>query len=110
MTRVGRNYFNFETGRVQTLCRKDKDGKDVSLGMSLWQGSFASVRPGWKPFLNVDVANKPGYKKQPTLEFLCEVFNKDLKDLKNLTNDRDRERAEEALRGLKVTLNDLDLN
>ena len=33
----------------------------LSNGRSLWQGTFQSVRPGWKLQINVDVANKPGY-------------------------------------------------
>ncbi len=92
MTRIGRNFFSME-------------GQAVPLadGMSLWTGTFASMRPGWKPFLNVDMASKPGYKEQATLDFLCRALRKRSPfDLNNLTDKRERGRAEKELVGLKV--------
>jgi hypothetical protein len=50
---VGRSYFQPEKGRVEELGE----------GKYLWLGTFQSVRIGWKIHLNVDMANKPSYKK-----------------------------------------------
>ena len=33
---------------------------DIGGGKSLWTGVYTSVRPAWKIFFNVDMANKPG--------------------------------------------------
>lgn len=58
---VGRNYFNH-------------DHKDcvVDLGgaKSLWVGTFKSVRMGWLPMLNVDMANKPAYERCNVIDFV----------------------------------------
>ena len=37
---------------------------DIGGGKSLWQGIYTSVRPAWKIFFNVDMANKPAYEEQ----------------------------------------------
>lgn len=47
---VGRSLFDFPQPRVL----------DIGAGKSLWVGLYPSVRAAWKPFLNVDMANKPG--------------------------------------------------
>ena len=51
---VGRNYFSHD----HKDCVVDLGG-----GKVLWVGTFKSVRMGWLPMLNVDMANKPAYEK-----------------------------------------------
>ena len=51
---LGRRFFQpDQKGRV----------KEIGSGKYLWIGSFESVRYGWKLRLNVDMANKPAYKR-----------------------------------------------
>ncbi len=47
---------------------------DIGGGKSLWTGIFSSVRPAWKLFFNVDMANKPGYEAQPMLNFVAKFL------------------------------------
>ena len=48
---------------------------DIGGGKSLWQGVYTSVRPAWKIFFNVDMANKPAYEEQWILHFAAKFFN-----------------------------------
>lgn len=38
----------------------------------MWTGIFSSFRPGWKPFMVVDLANKPAYAEQETIEYVAQ--------------------------------------
>ena len=62
---VGRNYFN----------PNDGTSTDIGGGASLWIGTFTSVRLGWKPMLNVDVANTVGFDRGSLVEFIEKVLS-----------------------------------
>ena len=65
---IGRNYFP----------ESSMEGRCVDLpgGKSVWFGHFQSVNIGWKPFLNVDVANKPAVKQNDLISFMMIVLSK----------------------------------
>ena len=48
--------------------------KNIGGRASLWIGTFTSVRIGWKPMLNVDMANKVVYDKNYQLKNLLKTF------------------------------------
>ncbi|XP_025202202.1 protein argonaute-2-like [Melanaphis sacchari] len=43
---------------------------DLGDGLELWKGFFQSPSMGWKPYLNVDVANKGFPKHQPLITYI----------------------------------------
>lgn len=53
-------------------------GRSVDLpgGKSIWFGLFQSVSIGWKPFLNVDMANKPAVQSNPMVTFMEKVLSR----------------------------------
>ena len=64
---IGRNYFpeSSMTGR----------SVDLPGGKSVWFGHFQAVNIGWKPFINVDVANKPAVKQNHLIAFMDLVLS-----------------------------------
>ena len=87
----GLNHFNPNTSNGTSI--------DIGGGVSLWVGTFTSVRLGWKPMLNVDVANKVGCDESSVIKFIEKVLNSNgsfhlshisLKDegVLNIVNDR----------------------
>ena len=64
---IGRNYFpdSSMTGR----------SVDLPGGKSVWFGHFQAVNIGWKPFINVDVANKPAVKQNDLIAFMDLVLS-----------------------------------
>ena len=63
---VGRNHFSPNL--------KDGTTIDIGGGASLWVGTFTSVRLGWKPMLNVDVANTVGFDERPVVKFIEKIL------------------------------------
>ena len=64
---VGRNHFNPNPN--------DGTSIDIGGGASLWVGTFTSVRLGWKPMLNVDVANTVGFDGVSIEKFIEKVLS-----------------------------------
>ena len=64
---IGRNYFP----------ESSMSGRCVDLpgGKSVWFGHFQSVNIGWKPFINVDVANKPAVQQNDLISFMTIVLS-----------------------------------
>ena len=65
---IGRNYFP----------ESSMPGSYVELpgGKSIWFGHFQAVNIGWKPFINVDVANKPAVQQNDMISFMKSVLSK----------------------------------
>ena len=63
---VGRNHFSPNP--------RDGTAIDIGGGASLWVGTFTSVRLGWKPMLNVDVANTVGFDEGSVVKFIEKVL------------------------------------
>ena len=63
---VGRNHFSPNL--------RDGTAIDIGGGASLWVGTFTSVRLGWKPMLNVDVANTVGFDESPVVKFIEKIL------------------------------------
>ena len=63
---VGRNHFSPNL--------MDGTAIDIGGGASLWVGTFTSVRLGWKPMLNVDVANTVGFDERPVVKFIEKIL------------------------------------
>jgi len=63
---IGRNYFP----------ERSQEGRSVDLpgGKSVWYGFFQAVNIGWKPMVNVDVANKPAVKGCDFINYMEEVL------------------------------------
>ena len=64
---IGRNYF--PESSMQGRCVELPGGK------SIWFGHFQSVNIGWKPFINVDVANKPAVQQNDLISFMTIVLS-----------------------------------
>ena len=62
----GLNHFNPNTSNRTSI--------DIGGGASLWVGTFTSVRLGWKPMLNVDVANTVGFDERPVVKFIEKIL------------------------------------
>ena len=62
----GLNHFNPNTSNRTSI--------DIGGGASLWVGTFTSVRLGWKPMLNVDVANTVGFDERPVAKFIEKIL------------------------------------
>merc|ERR1719369_138603 len=65
---LGRNYFPESSIQGRTV--------DLPGGKSVWFGFFQSVNIGWKPMLNVDVANKPAVRGGDMISYMKEVLAK----------------------------------
>jgi len=65
---LGRNYFPESSIQGRTV--------DLPGGKSVWFGFFQSVNIGWKPMLNVDVANKPAIRGGEMISYMEEVLAK----------------------------------
>ena len=101
---AGRTYFNPQhESDVEEGKNKDGSVIDMGNGKSIWVGTFQSVRMGWQPYLNVDVANRPAYNQQPLLDFLLAVLGRGNR-LDNLTHlcPRDKYRLNDEIRQLKI--------
>ena len=57
---IGRNYFNPN--------HENSTAIDIGGGASLWISTFSSVRLGWKPMLNLDIANRVVFGKSLSVE------------------------------------------
>ena len=65
---VGRNYFPESSVKGKVV--------DLPGGKCIWFGHFQAVNIGWKPFINVDVANKPAVKKSDIIGFMTIVLGR----------------------------------
>ena len=94
---IGRSHFSPST--------KDGTAIDIGGGASLWVGTFTSVRLGWEPMLNVDVANKIGVDEGSVAEFLAKVLrsNREYTPSQILLNEtRHCAAVDIKIKGLKV--------
>ena len=65
---IGGNYF-LESSMTERSV-------DLLGGKSVWCGHFQTVNIGWKPFINVDVSNKPAVKQNHLIAFMNLVLSK----------------------------------
>ncbi|KAK7603257.1 hypothetical protein V9T40_003256 [Parthenolecanium corni] len=72
-------------------------------GMELWHGFYQSAIPAWKPYLNIDVANKAFPIEQRVLDFMCEEFQCNENSFQRGLEAYQKERLREFLTGLKVS-------
>ena len=83
--------------------------KNIGGGASLWIGTFTSVRLGWKPMLNVDMANRVVYDKSlPLEEFIKNVLGPKWGDkpFPNLLNEKHhRDTLDEKIKNVKIQYN-----
>ena len=77
-------------------------------GKALWEGLFASFRPAWKPFVNVEMAHKPGYQNSGVLQFFEKVMEGERRgrgrgppDFSRL-HKNDEDILNNAIKGLKI--------
>ena len=97
---VGRNHFNPNSENGTAI--------DIGGGASLWVGTFISVRLGWKPMLNADVANKIGFDEGKMVDFIERVLssNSDYDPSHILLNEeRHRDAVDTKIKGLKIRYN-----
>ena len=80
--------------------------KNIGGGASLWIGTFTSVRLGWKPMLNVDMANRVVYDKNlPLEEFIKNVLisKRDDKPFHISLNEKHhRDTVDEKIKNIKI--------
>ncbi len=89
---VGRCYFN----------EHDRQVIQLGNGKYLWVGTFQSVRLGWKPMLNLDIANKPAYFSTPVIQFVGDVLKRPPNDVVHGLDKRECEKIQKELSGLKI--------
>lgn len=103
---LGRSYFNPV---------KEANGViDLGGGKSLWVGTFQSVRLGWKPMLNIDMANKPAYEQSPITNFVKTILAPPVRgprhhssgrppnELREIHDKKDFRKVEDELKQLKI--------
>ena len=97
---VGRNHFSPNL--------RDGTAIDIGGGASLWVGTFTSVRLGWKPMLNVDVANTVGFDERSVVKFIEKILesNKGYHQSHILLNDkRHFDNVNNKIKDLKICYN-----
>ena len=95
---IGRNYFNPNHENGTAI--------DIGGGAFLWVGTFSSVRLGWKPMLNLDIANRVVLEKSlPVEEFIRYVLksNRDYNSSHILMKELPHcDTVDEKIRNLKL--------
>ena len=93
----GLNHFNPNTSNGTSI--------DIGGGASLWVGTFTSVRLGWRPMLNVDVANKVGCEESSVIEFIEKILksSRGYQQSHILLNDKiHRDTVDDKMKDLKI--------
>lgn len=96
-TPVGRSFFSAPEGYTPPL----------GGGREVWFGFHQSMRPSqWKMMLNIDVSATAFYRAQSCVQFLCDVLEIRLDDLRFLRGLTDSQRVKftKEIRGLKVEI------
>ena len=95
---IGRNYFNPN--------RENGTAIDIGGGASLWVGTFSSVRLGWKPMLNLDIANRVVLEKSLPVEEFIRYILKSNRDYNSshilLKEERHCDAVDEKIRNLQI--------
>ncbi|KAF9438295.1 eukaryotic translation initiation factor 2C, 2 [Entomortierella beljakovae] len=88
---VGRSFFTPD------------DSKPLIGGIEVWHGFYQSARPTiGKMMINLDVAASTYYQSGPLLELAIKILGRtNVDDFRRGVNDRDRQRLDKALRGIK---------
>ena len=99
--------LHYETFGLNHFDPNPRNGTSIDIGggTSLWIGTFTSVRLGWKPMLNVDVANKAGCDESSVIEFIEKILksNRDYHQSHILLNDKShRNTADDKIRDLRI--------
>lgn len=90
-TKVQRSFFTKPTGEIINLGN----------GMELWHGFFQSAILGWKPYLNVDVANKGFPSEMNLIDLMAEISQQSASHMDEL--DRNSQEAiSKHIKGLKL--------
>ena len=94
------NHFNPSTSNGTSI--------DIGGGASLWVGTFTSVRLGWKPMLNVDVANTVGFDERPVAKFIEKILESNRgydQSHISLKDKRDFDTVKDKIKDLKIYYN-----
>ena len=94
---VGRSHFSSNP--------MDGTAIDIGGGASLWVGTFKSVRLGWKPMLNVDVANTIGLDEVSVVKFIEKVLESKNPSHISLNNKRHFNMVNVKIKDLKICYN-----
>ncbi|TPX59346.1 hypothetical protein PhCBS80983_g02488 [Powellomyces hirtus] len=76
----------------------------IANGAQLWQGFHQSIRPAsGRMLVNLDVSATAFYQPGPVLDMVVKILGKStVADLRTTLNERDRQKVEKALKGLKI--------
>lgn len=74
---------------------------ELGNGMELWHGFFQSAILGWKPYFNVDIANKGFPKEMNIVDLMAEVSNQEPRHMDELDYNS-QETVSKHLKGLKI--------
>ncbi|KAJ3021872.1 argonaute 1 [Thoreauomyces humboldtii] len=79
----------------------------IANGAQLWQGFHQSIRPAnGRMLVNLDVSATAFYQPGPVVEMVAKILGRHGPgDLRVQLNDRDRQKIEKALKGLKIVVN-----
>ncbi|KAI8371592.1 Piwi domain-containing protein [Radiomyces spectabilis] len=80
------------------------DSRPLPNGAEVWQGFYQSARPtAGKMMINIDVSATAFYESGPLPEIVVKVLGRrSMDDLRRGISDRDRQKLEKALKGLKI--------
>jgi len=97
------------SGNYFPQCSQPGRVVDLPCGKSVWFGFFQAVNIGWKPMLNIDVANKPAVKGCDFINYMETVLGSQQQKInfraskgKNWNNDLHRQKLERDIKGLKI--------
>lgn len=69
--------------------------------MELWHGFFQSAILGWKPYLNVDIANKGFPKEMNVVDLMAEISNQNANQMDEI-DFRSAETVSKHMKSLKI--------
>ncbi|KAJ3084300.1 hypothetical protein HK102_000701 [Quaeritorhiza haematococci] len=80
------------------------DSVTISHGAVLWRGFHQSIRPSkQRMLLNLDVSATAFYEPGPVVDIVASMMGRQTpEDIRQPFNERDRQRIEKALKGIKV--------
>ncbi|CAL8133061.1 unnamed protein product [Orchesella dallaii] len=95
------NFPYFQVGRATMIPCAGKS-EPLGGGIAAWRGIAANITLGWKPYLNVDIANCAFMINKPVLEVLKEIFRSVPSEDFNKWSKNDLEEARNVLKSCKV--------
>ncbi|CAL8096803.1 unnamed protein product [Orchesella dallaii] len=96
------NFQYFSVGR-STMVPYNSYNRPLEGGIAAWRGLSANIAMGWKPYLNVDIANCAFILDKPVLDVLREIFRNTPPENFDRWGRNDIEEARSFLKTCKIS-------